>query len=71
MKVDRCNDTSQSLSYMDVKTTFLHGDLEEIICMIKLRYCIKVKIKLRFFFPKKLLYKLKQSPRQWNKKFYN
>jgi hypothetical protein len=53
---------------MDVKTTFLHGDLEEEIFMKKPKgYVVKGKkepvCKLR-----KSLYGLKQSPRMWYQK---
>ena len=54
---------------MDVKTTFLHGDLEEEIFMQQLEG-FKVKRKEDYVFRlKKSLYGLKQAPRQWYKKF--
>ena len=54
---------------LDVKTAFLHGDLEEDIYMIQLGEFIiqgqeNLVCKLR-----KSLYGLKQTPRQWYKKF--
>ena len=57
------------LQQLDVKTTFLHGDLEEDICMIQPEWFIiqgqeNLVCKLR-----KSLYGLKQAPRQWYKKF--
>jgi hypothetical protein len=56
------------IEQMDVKTTFLHGDLEEEIFMKKPEgYAVKGKelvCKL-----KKSLYGLKQSPRMWYQKF--
>ena len=53
------------LAQMDVKTAFLHGDLEEEIFMsqpdgFKLKEKDDLVCKL-----KKSLYSLKQSPRQW------
>jgi hypothetical protein len=52
---------------MDVKTTFLHGDLKEEIFMEKLEGFVvggkNLVCKL-----KKSLYGLKQSPREWYKK---
>ena len=57
------------LEQLDVKTAFLHGDLEETIYMKqpegfivdgKLNWVCKLK---------KSLYGLKQSPRQWYKRF--
>jgi len=54
---------------MDVKTTFLHGDLEEEIYM-KQPECFAVKGKKELVCKlKKSLYGLKQSPRMWYKKF--
>ncbi|KAE8654946.1 hypothetical protein F3Y22_tig00117034pilonHSYRG00285 [Hibiscus syriacus] len=57
------------LAQLDVKTDFLHGDLEEEIYMTQLEGykdggCEKWVCKLN-----KLLYGLKQSPRQWYKLF--
>ena len=57
------------LVQMDVKTAFLHGDLEEEIYMnqpdgFKVAGKEKMVCKLE-----KLLYGLKQSPRQWYKRF--
>ena len=54
---------------LDVKTTFLYGDLEEDIYMSQLEgFIVQVQeslvCKLR-----KSLYGLKQAPRQWYKKF--
>ena len=54
---------------MDVKTTFLHGYLEEEIFMKQLEgYVVKGKKELICKL-KKSLYGLKQSPRMWYKKF--
>ena len=57
------------LEQLDVKTAFLHGDLEENIYMIQLEEFIvqgqeNLVCKLR-----KSLYGLKQAPRQWYNKF--
>ena len=54
---------------MDVKTAFLHGDLEEKIFMEQPEG-FKVKRKEDYVCRlKKILYVLKQAPRQWYKKF--
>ncbi|RVW99369.1 Retrovirus-related Pol polyprotein from transposon TNT 1-94 [Vitis vinifera] len=59
------------LEQLDVKTTFLHGDLEEDLYMIQLEEFIvqgqeNLVCKLR-----NSLYGLKQAPKQWYKKFDN
>jgi len=54
---------------MDVKTTFLHEDLEEEIYMKQLEgFAVKGKKELVCKL-KKSLYGLKQSPRMWYQKF--
>ena len=54
---------------MDVKTTFLHGDLEEEIYMKKPEgFAVKGKKEL-VCKSKKSLYGLKQSPSMWYQKF--
>ena len=55
---------------MDVKTTFLHGDLEEEI-YIEQPEGLKQKRTEDYVYrlKKKGLYGLKQAPRQWYKKF--
>ena len=59
------------LEYLDVKTTFLHGDLEEEIYMQQLEgYEVKGKEKLVCRL-KKSLYGLKQAPRKSYLKFDN
>jgi hypothetical protein len=57
------------IEQMDVKTTFLHGDLEEEIFMKQPEgYAVKGKKELVCKL-KKSLYGLKQSPRMWYQKF--
>ena len=57
------------IEQLDVKTTFLHGDLEEEIYMEQLEG-FKVKSKENFVWKlRKSLYGLKQPLRQWYKKF--
>ena len=57
------------LEQMDVKTTFLHGDLEEEIYMKQPEgFIVKGKNELVCKL-KKSLYGLKQSPRMWYQKF--
>jgi hypothetical protein len=53
---------------MDVKTTFLHGDLEEEICIKKPQGFVVKGNKELVWKLKKSLYGLKQSPRMWYKK---
>jgi hypothetical protein len=54
---------------MDVKTTFLHGDLEEEIYMKQPEgFVVKGKKELVCNL-KKSLYGLKKSPRMWYQKF--
>ncbi|RVX11676.1 Retrovirus-related Pol polyprotein from transposon TNT 1-94 [Vitis vinifera] len=57
------------LEQMDVKTVFLHGDLEELVYMVQPEGFIQpVQEHLVCKF-RKSLYGLKQSPRQWYKRF--
>ena len=57
------------IEQMDVKTAFLHGDLEETIYM-KQPEGFEVKGRQEMVcLLKKSLYGLKQSPRQWYKRF--
>jgi hypothetical protein len=57
------------LEQMDVKTVFLHGDLEEEIYMVQPK---RFEVKWKEYMVcrlKKSQYGLKQAPRQWYKKF--
>jgi hypothetical protein len=54
---------------MDVKTTFLHGDLEEEIYMKQSEGFVVKGKKVLVCKLKKSLYVLKQSPRMWYQKF--
>ena len=54
---------------MDVKTTFLHGDLEEEIYMQKLEGLVKKGKENLVCWLRKSLYGLKWAPRQWYQKF--
>ena len=57
------------IQQMDVKTAFLHGDLDKEIYMEQPEGCI-IKRKEDYVCKlKKSLYGLKQAPRQWYKKF--
>jgi len=57
---------------MDVKTTILHGELEEKIYVMKQpEGYIQESKENKMCLLKKSLYGLKQSPRQWYKQFYS
>ena len=57
---------------MDVKTTFLlNGDLEEEIYMLQPEGCITPGQEHKVCELNKSLYGLKQTPKQWHKKFDN
>ena len=57
------------IEQLDVKTTFLHGDLEEEICMEQLEGFEEPDKEHLVCRLNKSLYGLKQAPRQWYKKF--
>jgi len=57
------------LQQLDVKTAFLHGDLDEEIYMEQPEGFVHHRNKKFVCRLKKSLYGLKQSPRQWYKKF--
>ena len=57
------------LEQLDVKTAFLHGDLEEDIYMHQLKGFTAANKEDYVCLLKRSLYGLKQSPRQWYKKF--
>ncbi|KAL2251628.1 UNVERIFIED_CONTAM: Retrovirus-related Pol polyprotein from transposon TNT 1-94 [Sesamum indicum] len=62
-------DYDWELKQMDVKTAFLHGDLDENIYMTQPSGFSDISKPDYMCLLKKSLYGLKQSPRQWNKKF--
>ena len=57
------------LEQLDVKTAFLHGELEETLYMQPPEGFINESNKNHVCLLKKSLYGLKQSPRQWYKRF--
>lgn len=57
------------LEQMDVKTAFLHGDLEKPLYMEQPEGYMADEQKDQVCLLKKSLYGLKQAPRQWNKNF--
>ena len=57
------------LDQMDVKTAFLHGNLEEEIYMEQPEGFIQMESENMVCLLKKSLYGLKQSPRQWYLRF--
>jgi len=58
------------LEQMDVKTTFLHGELDQVLYMEQPEGFEVNPEKDQVCLLKKSLYGLKQAPRQWNKKFH-
>jgi hypothetical protein len=57
------------IEQMDVKTSFLHGDLEEEIYMKHPKGFVVKGNKDLVYKLKRSLYGLKQSPRMWYQKF--
>lgn len=57
------------LEQLDVKTTFLHGELEEQIYMQQPQGFVVEGKEVHVCLLKKSLYGLKQSPREWYKRF--
>jgi hypothetical protein len=57
------------VEHMNVKTTFLHGDLEEEIYMKQSKGFVVTRKKELVCKIKKSLYGLNQSPRMWYQKF--
>lgn len=53
------------LEQLDVKTAFLHGNLDEEIFMCQPEGYIKKGTEGKIYLLKKSLYRLKQSLRQW------
>ena len=58
------------LHQMDVKTTFLNGDIDETIYMVQPKNFVLGETKRMVFKLKKSLYGLKQVSRQWYYKFH-
>ena len=54
---------------MDIKTTFLNGDIDEMICMVQQENFVSRDAKSMVCKLKKSLYGLKQASRQWYYKF--
>src|ERR1051325_8910521 len=57
------------LEHMDVKTTFLYGDLDETILMRQPEGYVEKGKEDYVCKLNRSLYGLKQSPRQWNRRF--
>ena len=55
---------------MDVKTTFLNGDLDETVCMDQLKRFIEEGAENNVYKSEKTFYGLKQTSRKWNLKFH-
>ena len=63
------NQLDWELQQLDVKTAFLNGDLEETIFMEQPEGYVKIGDEGKVCLLKRNLYGLKQSSRQWNRKF--
>lgn len=57
------------LEQLDVRTAFFHGDLKEQIYISQPEGFVKKREENKVCLLKRSLYGLKQSPRQWNKRF--
>ena len=57
------------LHQMDMKTTFLNGDIEETMYMVQPENFESKESKHLVYKLKKSIYSLKQASRQWNQKF--
>lgn len=57
------------MEQLDVKTAFLHGELEETIFMKQSEGYSRTNDENKVCLLKKSLYGLKKSPRQWYKRF--
>ncbi|KAK8953906.1 hypothetical protein KSP39_PZI002954 [Platanthera zijinensis] len=57
------------LEQMDVKTTFLHGNLEEEIYILQPEGFVEPGNEKKVCKLRRSLYGLKQAPRMWNKRF--
>ena len=66
-----CAFFNREMKQMDVKTVFLHGDLDKPIYMKQPEGFVDPKLPDHVCLLKKALYGLKQSPRQWNIRFNN
>ena len=62
-------DENLELHQLDVKTAFLHSDLEEQIYIEQLQGFVSLGHEHLFCRLRKSLYGLKQAPRQWYQKF--
>ena len=61
---------NHELRQMDVKTTFLNGDIDETIYMVQPENFVSGDAKQMVFKLKKSIYGLKQASRQWYYKFH-
>ncbi|RVW37940.1 Retrovirus-related Pol polyprotein from transposon TNT 1-94 [Vitis vinifera] len=68
-RIKNAHDENYHLEQLDVKTTFLHGDLEEDLYMIQPKGFIVQEQENLVCKLRKSLYDFKQAPRQWYKKF--